>query len=298
MEEPVKGVVIGSRGMLAGDLIPRMKGAGIETVGFDLPEHDITQLRETFLSLEAEHPDIVINCAAYTAVDRAESEHEAAFRVNRDGAAYLADACGRLRVPLVHISTDFVFSGDSVKPYREDDRAVPLNVYGRSKREGEEAIRARLTGHIIVRTAWLFGVHGDNFVKTILKLAHEREELRVVDDQTGCPTWTGDLAGALVSMLLFLGERPGATPWGTYHFCGAGWTTWYKFACAIVDEARRYERLSVRAITPVTSDQYPVPAKRPSWSVLDTGKIARVFGIKPLPWIEGMKAMLRELYGL
>jgi dTDP-4-dehydrorhamnose reductase len=155
-----------------------------------------------FAGLREAKPDLVINCAAYTAVDRAENESDQAFAVNRDGAAHLARACNTLRVPLIHISTDYVFDGQADRPYREDDATRPLGVYGLSKWQGEEAVRRHLTEHLIVRTAWLFGVHGHNFVKTILRLAREREELSVVADQHGCPTWTGDLAEALVTMAL------------------------------------------------------------------------------------------------
>ncbi|MCE5251334.1 dTDP-4-dehydrorhamnose reductase [bacterium] len=292
----MKIVVTGSKGMLAGDLIPRLERSGFPVAGFDMPGHDITRPEELRRDLEAEHPDMVINCAAYTAVDRAETEQEAAFRVNRDGAASCADACSRLGIPLIHISTDFVFDGSLDRPYRENDATGPLSIYGRSKCEGEEAVRAGLTEHIIVRSAWLFGVHGGNFVKTILRNAREGKELRVVDDQTGCPTWAGDLAYALTGIALFVRTRPGESPWGTYHFCGAGQTTWCGFARAVIEEAGRYEQLAVCSVQPITSDMYPAPARRPSWSVLDTGKISGVFGIEPLEWREGLKAMLGELY--
>src|SRR5262249_4751224 len=157
----------------------------------------ITEVASIRAVLEEVRPDILINSAAYTAVDRAESEPEAAFAVNRDGVALLARACREMDVPLVHISTDYVFDGTTTRPYREDDPAIPLGVYGRSKWEGEEALRACHPQHLIVRTAWLYGMHGANFVKTMLRLAQERQVLRVVHDQHGCPTWTKELAGAL-----------------------------------------------------------------------------------------------------
>ena len=292
----MKVVVTGSHGMLAQDLLPRLENTGINVIGLDLPEINITQKRETFHVLKAENPSLLINCAAYTSVDKAESEHSAAFAVNYDGAAILAEACHRLNIHLLHISTDYVFNGYSKLRYREEDPADPLSIYGRSKWEGEEAIRIRQSEHIIVRTAWLFGVHGSNFVKTMLRLAREREELRVVDDQIGCPTWSGDLAEALVKIVFFLRDRDNFRQWGTYHFCGMGRTTWYGFACAILEEARKYEPLTVKKITPIATNQYPTPAPRPALSVLDTEKINRVFGIKPMYWRQSLNKMLKELY--
>lgn len=238
----------------------------------------------------------MINCAAYTAVDKAESEPDIAFKVNRDGSANLAIACNKLNIPLLHISTDFVFNGNSKHPYSENDLADPLGTYGRSKWEGEQAIRLHHSKHIIIRTAWLFSIHGNNLMKTMLRLAHEREEISVVHDQFGCPTWTGDLADALVTIVLKLKNKEKFNHWGTYHFCGAGHTTWYGFTCAIVDETLKYESLKLRTITPITTEQYPTPAQRPAWSVLNTEKITSVFGIDPLPWKKALSEVIKMLY--
>ena len=179
----MKIVVIGSKGMLAQDLIPRLRNADIEVIGLDLPELDITRSEDISHRINIESPFCVINCAAYTAVDKAESEPDIAFAVNRDGSANLALACNKLNIPLLHISTDFVFKGNSKHPYSEDDLAEPLNIYSQSKWEGEEVIRSHHSRYIIIRTAWLFSINGNNFVKTILRIAREREEIRVVDDQ-------------------------------------------------------------------------------------------------------------------
>ncbi|HUT63927.1 MAG TPA: dTDP-4-dehydrorhamnose reductase [Anaerolineae bacterium] len=292
----MKIVVTGSRGMLAQDVISRLDNTDIKVTGLDLPELDITCAQDTLHMIKNENPSLVINCAAYTAVDRAETEAEMAFAVNRNGSANLADTCHHLHIPLLHISTDFVFNGKSKLPYREDDTPEPLNIYGQSKWEGEKEIRKRHAENIIIRTAWLFGIHGNNFVKTILKLAHEREELRVVDDQTGCPTWTGDLADALVKIVLTTQTTNLSEIWGTYHFCGAGQTSWYGFAKAIIEEARTYEMLTVRKVTPITTKEYSTPAHRPAWSVLDSKKITEVFGITPMPWRGSLNKMINELY--
>jgi len=286
--------------MLGQDLCPRLVRAGFEVIGMDVaaPEPfrlDITQPEEVRRFFETFIPDLAINCAAYTAVDKAESEVEQAFAVNHQGAAQLAEACRRLGSFLVHLSTDYVFDGEAKQPYGEEAPAHPINVYGLSKWQGEEAIRARLPRHLIVRTAWLFGVHGHNFVKTILRLAREREELRVVNDQFGCPTWTGDLADALVTLTRHIQAERTAINWDTYHFCGGGQTTWHGFAQAIVEEGRRWEPLRAACVLPIST--YPTPARRPHSSVLDCRKIKAFFNITPQPWRQGLVAMLTKLYG-
>lgn len=294
----MKIAVIGSLGMLGQDVLRRLEDGGFSVTGFSRPELDITKSKQVESCLTALGPDLVINCAAYTAVDRAESEQDVAFAVNRHGSAYLADACTNLRIPLIHLSTDYVFDGRAERPYLEDDPASPLGVYGLSKWQGEEAIRSRLAEHLIVRTAWLFGAHGHNFVKTILGLARKQEELRVVADQHGCPTWTGDLAQALVTMAVRIRENRLRVQWGTYHFCAAGRTTWHGFSQAIVEEASKSKRetLCTVRIVPVSSTDYPTAAKRPRWSVLHCNKVGEVFQIFPRPWQEGLTAMLDELY--
>ncbi|NIM97942.1 MAG: dTDP-4-dehydrorhamnose reductase [candidate division Zixibacteria bacterium] len=227
--------------MLGKDLQPSLERVGHLVQGFDLPELDITESKQVLTCLNGTRPDIVINCAAYTAVDKAESEPDIAFAVNRDGSANLAEPCGFLDIPLIYLSTDHVFDGHAQRGYREDDPANPPNVYGQSKWAGEEAIRTQLAEHIIVRTSWLYGVHGNNFVKTMLRLSREQEELRVVVDQHGCPTWTGDLAEALVLMIGRICANQTVIRYGTYHFCGGGFTTWYDFAQEILngDGSRR-----------------------------------------------------------
>jgi dTDP-4-dehydrorhamnose reductase len=292
----VRVIVTGVRGMLGQDLRPRLARAGFEVVGLDKNQLDITRWESVLRSFESILPDLAINCAAYTEVDRAESNLEIALAVNRDGARHLARICRRLGIPLIHLSTDYVFDGNSEQPYREDDTADPINFYGLSKWQGEEAIRKELPSHLIVRTSWLYGAHGHNFVKTILKLAREKEEIRVVADQSGCPTWTGDLAEAIISMAGRVQEYSNDINWGTYHFCGAGRTTWYGFAEAIVDEGRRRETLRAIRILPVSSSDYPTAARRPRWSVLDCQKVGLNFNITPRPWQQGLIGMIAELF--
>ena len=291
----MKVVITGNKGMLGRDLVERLWNAGFDLIGVDIGELDITRLDNVLDCLKSFDPDLVINCAAYTAVDKAESEPELAFAVNSDGPAHLAHACARLKSPLIHISTDYVFDGNAKKPYCEDDPVNPLGVYGQSKWKGEEAVRLRLKEHLIVRTSWLYGVHGYNFVKTMLRLAREKDEVKVVNDQHGCPTWTGDLSNTLVKLVNRISHDRSGIPWGTYHFCGRGSTTWYSFAKAIIEESKKKEHLSVTQISPIATEDYPTPVKRPKWSVLDCRKVESTFQIRPKEWRKGLLAMLKKL---
>lgn len=240
-------------------------------------------------------PGVVINAAAYTAVDRAETERDQAFAVNRDGPANLARACEAAGIPLLHLSTDFVFDGGKTEPYVEADHASPLGVYGQSKWEGEEAIRLQGVPHIILRVSWVFGAHGHNFVKTMLRLAGERDEISVVADQRGCPTPAADIAAIMTTFVerILAGE---GLRWGTYHYAGAPATTWHAFACAIFEEAQAVGLLErAPAVHPIRTEQYPLPAERPLNSVLDTRKWVQTFGREPRPWRAGLISVLQAL---
>jgi dTDP-4-dehydrorhamnose reductase len=287
-------LVVGPRSMLAQELLPCLQQAGFSVVGRGRPGLDLTQKASIHTVFEEVRPDICINTAAYTAVDKAESDAAGAFAVNRDGVASLAEACRAVAIPCIHLSTDYVFPGAESRPYLEEDPTAPLGVYGRSKWEGEEALRAMHREHLIVRTAWLYGHHGTNFVKTMLRLARERQVLQVVHDQHGCPTWTRDLARALTVICHHLTHTQNAHFWGTYHFCGAGQTTWYDFARAIFAEVRFSEVLSIQRVDPIPTTAYPTPAKRPAYSVLDCTKIQRVFGITPRPWRDSLHDCMQE----
>ena len=287
-------LVIGHRGMLGQDLLACFEARGQQPIGLDLQEIDITSALQVNAALGKHEPQLVINCAAYTAVDKAEVEPDLAFAVNRTGPENLANECSRLGIPLIHLSTDYIFDGKATRPYREDDPAGPLSVYGRSKWEGEEAVRRLLPEHLILRTAWLYGVNGNNFVKTMMRLAREKDELRVVADQYGSPTWTRDLSDTLVEMSLQVLTGSVPSPWGTYHYCNAGWTTWYEFAVRIVEQARSQGDVQVKRVVPIPSSEYPLPTPRPAYSVLDCTKIARVFGITPRPWQEAFAEMTED----
>jgi len=291
----LKTAVLGSLGMLATDLCSLLKAQGHGVVELDLPELDIRDANQVVKTLSRCAPEAVINCAAYTNVDQAESESELAYTVNRDGARHVAEACSAMRIPLIHISTDYVFDGNATTPYSEEDEPHPLGVYGMSKLEGENAVRSTARQHYIVRTAWLYGVGGKNFVKTILHHARTKPELRVVADQYGCPTWTMVLAEGLGAFLERMAEGKPA-PWGTYHCCGKGITSWQEFAEMIIREGRIHEPLMAQRVLPITTAEYPTAARRPHYSALDCQKIESALGFKPPDWQTSLKLMLERLY--
>jgi len=278
---PRRVLVTGARGMLGTDLCPVLAAKGYDVVAADLAEFDLTDPVATARFVQDCRPSLIINCAAYTAVDQAESDAGTAFRVNRDGAANLARAAKDVGAALLHLSTDYVFDGTKAGPYLEDDPPNPKSVYGASKLAGEQAVREALAEHWIVRTAWLYGIHGKSFPRSILSVAAEGRPLRVVNDQRGCPTYAVHLAEALAAII--------AQPhYGTYHAVNAGECTWYDLACAAVREAG----LEV-TVTPVSTEEFPRPAPRPRNSVLDTGKLARSYGVRLPAWQEGLAAFVR-----
>lgn len=285
-------IVTGAQGQVGWELTRRALGLGHTVLAWDQAELDITDAVAVDRALNASDADVVINAAAYTAVDKAEQEPELAFAVNRDGPAHLAAACARLHIPLLHISTDYVYDGTKVNSYAEDDPATPMGVYGASKLAGDEAVRRLWSRHLILRVSWVFGVHGHNFVKTILRLAREREELRVVADQRGCPTFAGDIADTLLELAGRSAEIDANDAWGTYHYCGEPATTWHGFASAIVAMAREREPLPVRTVAAITTADYPTPAARPANSVLNCSHLTTKFAIQPRPWREGLRALL------
>ena len=285
-------VITGAKGQVGWELARRAPSLGYEALAWDVDELDITDAGAVHAALEASGAAAVINAAAYTAVDQAEQDSARAFSVNRDGPAHLAAACARLQIPLFHISTDYVYDGGKRDPYVEDDPVTPLGVYGASKLAGDEAVRQVLPRHLILRVSWVFGVHGHNFVKTILRLAREREELRIVVDQHGCPTFAGDIAATLLELVRRIDDIDANAAWGIYHYRGEPATTWHGFASAIVESARAREALAVRVVTPITTADYPLPAARPMNSVLDCAKLAERCGIQPPPWRIGLEAVL------
>ena len=269
-------LVVGANGMLGHDLMTVLQG---DVRGVDLPELDITSLESTRRLLLTLKPRVIVNAAAYTDVDGCESNVELAMQVNGEGVAHLALVAREIDATLVQVSTDYVFDGGKGRPYLEDDAPGPLSIYGESKLAGEMNA-AFAPRHLIVRTQWLYGVHGKNFVETMLRLATEKDELSVVDDQIGSPTWTGDLAQAIRALL-----DAGCT--GTYHAANSGFCSWNEFALAIFEETG-----TKIAVKPMTTAELNRPARRPLYSTLDCGKLVRDTGFCPQPWREALKGYL------
>ncbi|MEG4807403.1 dTDP-4-dehydrorhamnose reductase [Microcoleus sp. F8-D3] len=285
----MKILLAGGSGQLAQELQPILLSSG-EVIALDRTRLDLSQ-PETIRQAMAEiQPDLVVNSGAYTAVDKAESEPELARAVNGIAPGILAQECEKLGASLIHFSTDYVFDGSHGSAYLETDSTNPLGSYGKSKLAGEEAIRKAGNRHIIIRTAWVYGNGGKgNFVKTMLRLGKEREEIRVVTDQIGSPTWTGDLSAATSQIIPLLGQET----FGTYHYTNSGVCSWYDFAIAIFEEATILGfPLKVQRVIPITTAEYPTPAKRPAFSVLSTLKISALLGTHPPHWRQGLRKML------
>ncbi|MES1994346.1 MAG: dTDP-4-dehydrorhamnose reductase [Pseudomonadota bacterium] len=286
-------LVTGAGGQLGRELAQRLPAA--EACCLARAELDLTDAAALSATLAHLRPQVVINAAAYTDVDRAETEPEAAFAANADAPGLLARACAEAGAALLHVSTDYVFNGQSRRPWREDDPTGPINVYGASKLAGEQAILSALPRHIIVRTAWVFGAHGPNFVRTVLRLARERGALRIVADQTGSPTWAGHLAETLIALARRIAAGA-SLPWGVYHYAGAPASSWHAFAQAIVAEATAQGLLPAAVpVEPIDSAAYPTPARRPAWSVLDGGKMNATFSLAAPDWRVGLDQTLRAL---
>ncbi|WP_158813593.1 dTDP-4-dehydrorhamnose reductase [Methylocapsa sp. S129] len=277
-------VVTGREGQLAQSLIERGRSAGVEIICIARPEVDLLEPDVVARAIEAARGDVVINAAAYTAVDKAESEPELAMRVNGDGARAVAAAAAKTGRPVVQISTDYVFDGRLDRPYREEDPVAPTSAYGRSKLAGEYAAAAANPRCAIARTAWVYSPFGNNFVKTMLRLGLTRDEISVVADQWGAPTSALDIADALIAMSRRLVAEPGnESLFGAFHVTGLTYATWAEFAAAIFSAAAALGRPLVKVI-PISTAQYPTPAARPANSRLDVGKLHRVFGLALPEW--------------
>ncbi len=255
---------------------------------------DVTKPATLAAAIAAYRPDIVVNAAAYTAVDKAESEPAAAFAANRDGPGVLAALCAAENLPLIHISTDYVFDGTKPAPYVEDDPIAPLGVYGASKAEGEAAVRAAGGPHLILRVAWVYSPGGQNFVRTMLRLAETRDELGVVTDQIGSPTAAGDIAAAIRTICLRIRRDGRLTGGQTFHLTGSGTTHWHDFAAAIFAASGTAGRKVPRLRAIATAD-YPTPAKRPANSRLDCARIAAAYGIVMPDWRDSLAGVMKIL---
>jgi dTDP-4-dehydrorhamnose reductase len=291
--------IIGKNGQLGRELIRRSPGSELTVAAFGRDKCDIADADGVERTLQTNSLDLVVNAAAYTAVDQAEEDAARAYAVNAEGPGNLAAFCSRHGIPLIHISTDYVFDGKQTIPYRESDAVSPLGIYGESKARGEQNVREQLAAHIIIRTAWLYSAVGRNFVKTMLRLGREKTILKVVDDQYGCPTSAADLADAVWQIILRV-RRNRQPCWGTYHFCNRGETTWFGFAQAVFTRARQYSAysLQVKQLMPITTADYPTPAKRPAFSVLNCDLIQKTFSIPIRPWQAALQDTLEDLFRL
>lgn len=290
----VKVLITGAAGQVGSELV-KLAPVGFEVVGYNSGELDITNVQQVRQIVAEQAPALIINAAAYTAVDKAETDVERAYAVNETGVKYLAQAALALNIPVFHISTDYVFDGTATEPYKETDPVGPTGVYGASKLAGEQALANSGVKHIILRTSWVFGAEGNNFVKTMLRLGKERDTLGVVADQHGCPTSAASIANVLWQLAQKYTEE-GELPWGIYHFSNAPATTWYGFACEIFKQAVEAGMLEKEPIVnAITTTDYPTPAKRPIWSVLDTKKIQRVINCDNCLWKSELTVVLREL---
>jgi dTDP-4-dehydrorhamnose reductase len=298
-------LLIGANGQIGGEALPLLRAHG-NVVSLTRAELDLTDSAAIRAAVRQWKPRWIVNCAAYTAVDKAESDSQAAFAINGDAPGVLGEEALRIGAPVIHFSTDYVFSGDGNRPWREEDPTGPLGVYGASKLAGEQALAGSGAAHFIFRTSWVYGTRGENFLLRILKLALEREELKIVDDQYGAPTWSRTLA-RLVEHSVLRGEKDammrGITPTeavqpisGIYHACSAGFTTWFGFASEFVRMAQmaRPERVFAR-LTPIPSSAFPTAAKRPMNSRMNCEKLARTFGFDMTTWQHSMSQVMDEL---
>ncbi len=286
-------LVIGKNGQIGSQLPASLHSLGnITSVGrTDLELSDADAIRSLIRAIK---PGVIINAAAYTAVDKAESEAQLAQQINGVAPGIMAEEARRLGSLLVHYSTDYVFDGMKSSAYVETDATNPLSVYGKTKLAGEQAIQASGAAHYILRTSWVYSESGSNFLNTMLRLGRERPELRIVDDQTGAPTWARSIAAITADILRYAGKRSDNPDYGVYHLTAAGSVTWFGFAQAIFTGAQKHLGSTPPKLTPITTADYPLPAKRPSNSCLDNSKLGATFGIKPEPWLIMLDQCLRS----
>jgi dTDP-4-dehydrorhamnose reductase len=285
-------LVFGGTGQLGRELLRAAAARGIALQGLSHAEADIADATAVAAALAHWKPHLVVNAAAYTNVDGAENDVAGAGRANELGPAVVAGACAKIGIPMIHISTDYVFDGGKDGAYRESDPVHPINAYGRSKAAGEDAVRRTLDHHAILRTAWLYSEFGRNFLKTILQLAATRDELRIVADQYGSPTSARELAEAILHIAPRLPAAPNLS--GTFHFTADGVTTWHGFAGCIVAAAAPMTGRHPR-VTPIATADFPTPARRPANSQLDCNLFVKTFGLAPRPWRDGVQATTRAL---
>lgn len=284
-------LIFGSGGQLGYELMRAGQHDGLERTGLERSVLDITDPDAVANAIRHYSPKVVINAAAYTNVDGAEDDRETAFAVNAHAPGRMAKICKSAGAALIHFSTDYVFDGEKAGAYREDDAPRPVNIYGQSKLEGETFIRNVLDRHLIIRTSWMFGVRGRNFVKTIFRLAQEKDRLTMVDNQYSRPTAAKDLAQAVLAVASAMSDN---TPWGTYHFAGVGATSWYGFATSVIELSTTWLK-KCPEIEPITMSDYPTQAQRPPNTIMNCGRFTKNFAIKPASWRDDLEEVVAEL---
>ncbi|MFM7277194.1 MAG: dTDP-4-dehydrorhamnose reductase [Microcystis aeruginosa] len=289
-----KVLLIGAKGQVGQELQVTLQSLG-EVISIGREELDLTNSEKISQLIREIHPDYLVNAAAYTAVDKAETEPDLAYSINAIAPKIMAESAEKIQAKFLHISTDYVFDGRKNTPYLETDLTNPLGVYGQSKLRGEEEIKTVNSQAIILRTAWVYGSYGkSNFVKTMLRLGKEREELKVVVDQVGSPTWSKDIATAITQLLINVDN-----PAGIYNFTNSGVASWFDLTKAIFEEAKISGiPLKIQRVIPITTAEYPTPAVRPAYSVLSGQKISQQLGYIPPYWRDSLKAMLNQLFNL
>ena len=289
-------LLTGAKGQVGEELQRSLANLG-EVTAVDRQILDLAQPASIRQVISEVQPTCIVNAAAYTAVDKAEMEPDLAIAINAVAPTIMAEEAQRLGIGLIHISTDYVFDGKKNTPYTEQDPTNPVSIYGESKLAGEEGIRKNSDRHIILRTAWVYGNYGkSNFVKTMLRLFAEREEVKVVADQVGTPTWAHDIASAIATIVPQLDDSQQSLT-GTYHFTNSGVASWYDLAITILEEAKQQNLpLKVQRLVPITTAEYPTLAKRPAYSVLTWQKISAILGDHPPHWQQALRQMFRELY--
>ncbi|MFH1984884.1 MAG: dTDP-4-dehydrorhamnose reductase [Pseudomonadota bacterium] len=288
-------LLTGAYGQLGKEIIRQAPGAGISVIATDIDTVDITDADAVAGLMDLHRPRICVNAAAYTQVDRAETQPDAAFAVNRDGPLILARHCRRVGIPLIHISTDFVFDGTLGRPYEETDTPCPVSVYGGSKAAGDAAVQETLPEHIILRTAWLYGTDGPSFVHTMLRLAGEKERLAVVDDQVGSPTAAENLARAVITLAGRHLAGRSSMPWGIFNMTDGGAVSWCEFARTIIASAARLGMVKNIPVDPISTAEFGAPARRPAYSVLNCRRITEVYGIGQEPWETALERTLSRI---
>ncbi len=292
----MKIVLLGKNGQVGSNILKKNKDYLFNLFSFSRRELDISNFQDFESKINIIKPDVIVNATAYNFVDLAEENETEAFKVNQDALDFISTFCNKLNIPLIHISTDFVFDGNSSQPYKEDDKVNPLNIYGKSKVGGENVIKKNLDKHIIIRTSWVFSEIGSNFLKTILKLLETKKSISIVNNQIGSPTSANSISDIIMKILKIYSNNK-SLKWGTYHFSGYPYCSWYEFANEISSQYLKFSgSLNCASLVPIDSESYKSKALRPKNSRLNCSKINKIFGFKQDDWKESLNVIIRNIY--